>query len=234
MTGKTFTEAEAIGILGERRFLAADKVVAAWNKLVGEHRTDRAVKPLKSPGSPVIKYSEAILEEMAADPGWYVIYDPGLSLRENRAILGTDPARQPCHRRDNDWWWLSQREEPWAAAREKPDYHLLRMEGLFPLDNAARDWDWQKKQIEEMGASYERTPTRIIVNAIVSCFLLNQERFFENTYNFGPEMDADYCFLVVHLEPIGLSLGHWLQNDWGGYFISGLETSVMRKFDTGK
>lgn len=233
MTDKTATEAQALGVFGERRFLTADRVVAAWNKLIEERRTDHAIKTLKQPDDTPINYTEATLKAMADDPKWYLIYDPGFSLRENRAILGTDPTRQPCHRQDNDWWWMSEREESWAAAREKPAYHLVRMEGLFPLDNPAKDWDWQKKQIEEMGESYERTPTRIIVNAIVSCLLLNQERFFENTYNFGPEMDADYCFLVVHLEPIGLSLGHWLQNDWGGYFISGLETSIARKFDTG-
>jgi hypothetical protein len=231
MTEKTVTEAQAAAIFGERRFLSAEKVVRAWNKLIEEGRGGHAHKPIKVPDNVPIPYSEATLKELGADNRWYLIYDPGFSPRENREIVGTDPEKQPCHRADNDWW-LAEREDFWAGAKEDPGYRLFTMEGLFPLDNAAKDWDWQDEQVKAMGEAYERASTRLIANACISCFLVNQERHFESTYNFGPEMDADYCFLVTNFEQQGLSIGHWLRNDWGGYWVSGLATCVARKPDT--
>jgi len=228
--GKTVTEAQALSILGERRFLSAGRVAAAWNKMIKERRTEHAIPPIEPAAGLAIRYGEKTLKEVAEDTGWYLIYDPEFSLRDTQAILGTDTERQPCFRGDNDWWF-AEREDYWAGVSAEPAYYLVRMEGLFSLDNPARDWDWQDEQIKQMGEAFERTPTRIVVNACISCFLLNNQRFLEATYNFGPEMDADYCFLVTNFEPRGLNLGHWLRNDWGGYWVSGLTTSVARKFD---
>jgi hypothetical protein len=228
---KLVTEAQSLVILGEQRVLSADRVVAAWNGLIKERRTDHAILPISLSGSPSVQYTEETLKIMAKDPAWCLIYDLGFSLRENLAILGRNNEHQPCHFRDNDWW-LAQREDSWATVKEKPAYHLIRMEGLFPLDNPAKDWDWQESQIKEMGKAFKRASTRLMVNSCVSWFLLNNVRYLENTYHFGPEMDADYCFLVTNFEQSGLNLGHWLRNDWGGYWVSGLMVCLARKFDT--
>jgi hypothetical protein len=228
--GQVVTEAQALGILGERRFLSADRVVVAWNKLIGERRTDHSIPLLELSDSLPIRYTEETLSAIAEDQAWCLIYDPGFSLRDNRAILGTDPDHQPCHYRDNDWW-LSEREDEWASEKDKPAYHLVRMEGLFPLDNPSKDWDWQEEQIHQMGEVFHRVPSRIIANACVSCFLLNNERHLEAYSNFGPEMDASYCFVVTGFNRAGLNLGHWLRNDWGGYFGWGLLVCLSRKFD---
>jgi hypothetical protein len=228
--GELVTEAQALVILGEQRVLSADRVVATWNRLIKEQRTDHAILPLNLSATPSVWYTEETLKRIAKDPAWYLIYDPGFSLRENRAILGTDHDHQPCHLRDNDWW-LAQREDSWATVKEEPAYHLVRMEGLFPLDNPAKDWDWQEAQIRQIGEAFVRAPTWLVVNACISCFLLNNVRYLETTYNFGPEMDADYCFLVTNFEQSGLNLGHWLRSDWGGYWVSGLMVCLARKFD---
>jgi hypothetical protein len=228
--GVRVTEAQASRLFGEHRFLSADRVVSAWNGLIGERRTDDTVPPLELSGSQPIHYSQAILEEAARDPAWHLIFDPGFSLRENRAILGTDPDHQPCHLRGNDWW-LSPQDEGWVNEKAEPAYHLIRMAGLFSLDNFAKDWDWQETQIQEMDAGFRRVPTRILADAQVSCFLLNGKTQFPDSYIFGPELDSSYCFIVAFWDRSGLNLGHWMRNDWGGYWVSDLCVCLTREFD---
>ena len=54
-----------------------------------------------------------------------------MSLRDNRLILGVNPECVPSHRQDNDWW-LSQREDTWAAKKEEDSYCLVKMGGPVP------------------------------------------------------------------------------------------------------
>jgi hypothetical protein len=228
--GKVATEAQASAILGEQRFLSADRVVMAWNKLIGERRTGHSIPLLEVSGRLPIRYTEETLNTVVEDPAWYLIYDPGFSLRYSRNILGTDPAHQPCHYRGNDWW-LSEREDGWASEKDGPAYYLVSMKGLFPLDNPTKHWDWQEEQIHQMGDVFYRAPSRIIANACVSCLLLNNEWHLENYGSFGPEMDASYCFVVTGFNSTGLNFGHWIRNDWGGYFGWDLLVCLARKFD---
>lgn len=225
------SEAQALGIFGKQRFLAADRVTAAWNRIIEERRTAHAIPPLKPAGAPTVRYHEATLKKATEDSDWYLIYDPGFSLRENRAILGNNPDRLPGHLHDNDWW-LAAREDGWANTKAEPGYYLIRMEGMFPCDNPARDWDWQEEQVRQMGDLFQRAPTYFIANGCISCFLLNnQEAHLEKYCHFGPEMDADYCFVATSFENNCLNLGHWLRNDWGGYWGYGLKVCLVRKFD---
>lgn len=230
MAGQMVTEAGALSVLGKQRFLSADRVARAWNKLIQERRTDHSIPLLQLTGRPPVRYTEEMLRTIAEDPAWCLIYDPGFSLRDNYDILGADPDHQPCHYRDNDWW-LAEREDAWAMQKDDPAYYLIRTEGLFPLDNAAKNWDWQETQIQEMGEIFHRAPSRIVANACVSFFLLNNQRILEAYSNFGPEMDASWCFIVVGFDSVGLNLGHWIRNDWGGYWDYNLRVFLARKFD---
>lgn len=224
------TEARALSILGKRRFLSADRVGESWNQVIGELRTGHSVPLLKFSGSQPVRYTEETLEEVAKDPAWCLFFDPGFSIRDNREIIGVDPARQPCHRLDNDWWYR-EREDYWAKTREEPGYHLVRMEGLFQITNPAQDWEWQELQIKQMGELFQRAPTRVIINACVSFFLLNNQKYFVDYSNFGPERDSDWCYMVTSWDELGINLGHWLANDWGGYWGADLRVCLFRKFD---
>lgn len=229
--GTMIKETQASRLFGEQRFLSADRVVSAWNGLIDEHRTDYTIPSLELSGSQPIRYRQDTLEEAVRDPAWHLIFDPGFSLRENRAILGTDPDHQPCHLLGNDWW-LSPEDEGWANEKAEPAYHLIRMAGLFSLDNFSKNWDWQEDQIREMGTDFKRTPTRVLANAQVSCFLLNGKMQFQDTYVFGPELDSSYCFIVAFWDQSGLNIGHWMRNDWGGYWVSDLSVCLTREFDS--
>jgi hypothetical protein len=227
---KLVTEALALGRLGERRFLAAERVVSAWNKVIQGRRTSHSIAPLEISSSQPVRYTEETLTKVVEDPAWCLYYDPGFSLRDNREIIGTDPSRQTCHRLDNDWWYR-EREDYWAKKREEPGYHLVRMEGVFQLSNPAQDWEWQEVQIKQMGELFQRAPTRVIVNACVSFFLLNNEKYFVNYSVFGPERDSDWCYIVANWDEFGINLGHWLNNDWGGYWGADLRVCLKRKPD---
>ena len=228
--GKGVTEAKALNILGEQRFLAAARVAAAWNILIGERRSEHTIPPIKLAGSPPIRYTEATLTAVSKDPGWYLIYEPGFTLKDNRAILGTDPTRSPSHREDNTWWF-AQREEGWVNKKHDTGYYLIKMEGALTLDDASKDWRWQEKQIQQMGEAFQRAPTQIVLNSVVTCFLLNNQKYISKYNNFGPELDADYCYVTCVFDNAGLSLGHWVNNDWGGYWGSEIRVLLGRKPD---
>src|SRR3989339_889398 len=85
------TEALALSILGETRFLAAYRVAAAWNNVIGERRAGQSIPPVKISGRQPVPYTEATLKKVAADPAWCLFYDPGFSIRDNREITGADP-----------------------------------------------------------------------------------------------------------------------------------------------
>ena len=102
-SGKMVNEAQALSMLGEQRFFSADRVVGAWNKLINERRTEHSIAPIKLADSLPIRYTEETLKTVAKEHGWSLIYEPGIGLRDNHAILGTDPTHQPCHRKDNEW-----------------------------------------------------------------------------------------------------------------------------------
>ena len=98
------TDSEVLRQLGERRFLSAERVVSEWNRLIKEKRNQHSITPVEIPEDLQIPYTADTLNEFSRDTGWYLIYDPGFSLIDNRLITGTDPAHPPCHREDNDWW----------------------------------------------------------------------------------------------------------------------------------
>jgi hypothetical protein len=228
--GKELTEAKALNILGEQRFLSADRVVGVWNKLIKEHRTEHNIPPLKLSGSPPIRYTGETLQALAKDSGWYLLYEPGIALKDSYAIIGTEPAPLPRFAKGNDWWF-AQREEGWVNKKYDAGYYLVSMDGVLTLDDASKDWRWQEKQIKQIGDAFQRAPTQIMLNALVSCFLLNNQRYLSKYNNFGPEMDADYCYITLVFDDAGVSLGHWVDNDWGGYWGSEIRVLLSRKFD---
>lgn len=225
---KLATRRQASQILGMTRFLHPGHVVPAWNRLISERRTDHSISSLKALDSLPIRYTEETLREVAQDRAWYLVYDPGFSLRDKRALLGTDRDHQPCHYPGNNWW-LSQEEDKWAAARAEPAYHLVRMEGLFPCDEPQKNWDWQEEQIRQMGEMFYRAPSRVVGNACITCFLLNsQQRHLETCYHWGPEQSSDGYFVGVgHFDCRGFRVGHWYRDGWSGR----LRVCVARKFD---
>jgi len=175
------TEARALAILGESRFLSAGRVIPAWNRAIQEKRTAE-LPLLEAPGSTVIRYSEQTLREAAQDVAWHLVWNPGLSLRNNRAIFGVNTEQQPCHYKDNTWW-LGPKEDGWATEKGETGYYLLRMEGLF----AGQTWDDQEAEISRMGMEFYRSPSRLITNACFSIFLLTGRRPLETYYHWGPE-----------------------------------------------
>jgi hypothetical protein len=227
---RLINNSEASRQLGERRFLSAERVVSEWNKLIKEKRSQHSIAPIEISADLQIPYTADTLNEFSRDTGWYLIYDPGFSLINNRLIIGTDPSHPPCHREDNDWW-LVEREQRWASKTESPGYYLVKMEGILTLDNAAKDWDWQDEQIKQMGKKLQRASTRVVVNAMVSCYLLNGEKHLDKYSFFGPEVDADWCLLVTGWDEHGINLGHWLRNDWGGYWGADLRVCLSYKYD---
>lgn len=230
VSGQGVSEAKALSILGEKRFLSADRVISIWNKLIKEPRTEHNIPPLKIAGSPPIRYAGETLQAVAKDPDWYLLYEPGIALKDSYAILGTEPAPQPRFAKGNEWWF-AQREEEWVNKKYDAGYYLVRMEGVLTLDDASKDWRWQERQIKEMGEAFQRAPTQVVLNALVACFLLNNQRYLSKYNNFGPERDADYCYVTLVFDDAGVSLGHWVDNDWGGYWGSEIRILLSRKFD---
>jgi len=230
VVGRFVNEARALGILGEQRFLSAERVVGAWNDLNKERRTGHSLPLLEVPTGVSIRYTEGVLREMAGDPGWYLVYDSGFSLRDNYAIVGRDINHQPCHHQGNGWC-LSQKEDYWAATRGEPAYYLVKPKGLFPCDIPKKNWDWQEEQISQIGSrAFYRAPSRVVANHLVSCFLLNGgERHFKDCYHWGPEMNsAGRPVRLGFFVREGLYLSSESRGNWGSHLC----VCLVRKFDT--
>lgn len=176
------TETNASELL-RKRFFSAEQVISVWNRIIGERRAGHQISPLGIPSNLAICYSLNTIYEANKNSTWYLVYDPGFSLRDILVILGSNHKYQPRHLHGNDWWHLPEEINLWTGERKEGNYYLIRMKPF--LRNII--WREQEEALHREGKIYRAT-SRLIVCARLTYFLINKEYIFPECDNWGPEL----------------------------------------------
>lgn len=173
---------DVLELLGER-FFSAEQVVSAWNMIIGEKRTGHQISPLVTPSNLTIRYSLDTIREANKSPTWYLVYDLGLSLRDILVILGSNHEHQPKHFYGNNWWYLPEEGNLWTGERGEGNYHLIRIKPFL------RNIIWQEQEEAlHRGRKISRAPSRLMVCARLTYFLIKEEYIFSECDHWGPEL----------------------------------------------
>jgi hypothetical protein len=201
-------EKEVFGIINRRRVLSAKSVIGVWNDIIKEKRTDHNFRTVKLPGEIMIRYRKETVESILGKPKWRLIFDPGISLINMRAILGPDNRKQPCHQFGNKWWFLD-KGCAWTRRREEPGYYLVRISPEF----CNITWTDQGLSMVGMGKEFVRASHRLMISLNVSYYLMQRVYPFEGFSHWGPKMDSeelDICASRVGIN--GFVLYRWNRN----------------------
>lgn len=219
MTG--LSNNDVLGFLGDR-FFSANQVTSVWNKVIRERRADHKISPLITPTNLTACYYSETVSEVAKKPTWYLFYIPPLSLRETRVILAGK--QQPRHLYGNNWWYLPEEKNLWTNGKEEGSYYLIRMESL--LDS--KTWDEQKKEIRQE-EKICRAPSRVIIIARITNFLIKKAYILPERVHWGPEVVSSNGKIACasSVSEKGFALYGWHT----GQANQNLGVFVMRKFD---
>ena len=190
----------ALKILGERRVFTPERVAEALNPL----RKRAGLQPLVPPQGVAIPYSDEVLKKHV-DGRWLLIYSYGLSLREQRQMVGTDTNQQPCFYKEWDWF-LKSAEDHWAGKGVKPGWYLVSLEGRY----GSQAWQSQEESIQkEFGSDYERADEHLMGEVCLSAYLINNgERPLKDFYHWGKALGSGgYRVHVGSFAPDGLGVG---------------------------
>lgn len=217
------TESDVLELLGER-FLSARQVVSVWNKIISEKRTDHQILPLETPSNLTIRYSLDTIREANKSPTWHLVYNPGFSLRSIFTILGSNHKYQPKHLHGNNWWRLPKEINLWTGEQEEANYYLIRIKPF--LSNIT--WQEQEEALRG-GRKISRAPSRLIVCARLTYFLIKEEYIFPKCDHWGPELlspdTKTACASSVNEK--GFALYGWPC----GQSNQNLRVYIVRKFD---
>jgi hypothetical protein len=176
---------------------------------------------------PTMPFSEDVLHECAGanaqGANWRLAYVTGLSLRQERAIMGWDRRKQPCF--DPDWsWWTESAQDPWANQPAEPGYRLYDFTKRF----SSLRWQDQTDEITKLGTNFERAEEQAVTEICFSNFLLssNKERLMLNWYHWGELRAA--CGSRVCVGRFGQS-GFRVSNGWGDDPYDRLGVVLARK-----
>lgn len=176
----------AIKLLGTEKVVSAEQWGKAWDREVVKTETG------------ILKFSEGILQS-AADTNkagisdYRLVYCGGISLREQREILGTDTKVQPCHYTSNTWW-LDEANDSWATYQPKPGYRLLD----YKLRFRSMKWQPQENEIVRLGPGFSRAHETDVAEGCISNFKThNGERLLENAWHWGQSLDSVGLRVVV-------------------------------------
>lgn len=214
---------KVLELLGER-FFSDRQVISVWNKIISEKRMGHKISPLETSSNLTIRYSLDTIREISKSPTWYLIYDPGLSLRDILVILGSNHEYQPKHFYGNNWWYLPEEINLWTEKREEGNYYLIRMKSFL------HDINWQEQEgvLHREGKIYRAT-SRLIVWARLTYFLINKEYIFRGCNHWGPELTSPdskiACASSVNEKGFALYGWHCDQNS------QNLGVYIARRFD---
>lgn len=177
-------------VLGRTGMIEAERLaleILGPGKVLGYCDVSRVQKAELPTIEPVMLFSEDALRECAeanarGDANWRLAYATGLSLREEREVMGWNRKKQPCF--DPDWtWWLDKAQDPWATQPVEPGYRLFDFTKRF----VSTLWDDQGTAITQLGGNFERAEEQAVVEICFSNFLLshNKERLMSNWYHWG-------------------------------------------------
>lgn len=206
----SLTIVRAISILGKKQVVTAEQASRAWGNQVSQNV--------------VIPYSEedlrlAAKQNRTGKTKWHLVYCNGLSLREQREIIGTDQSHQPCFY--NNDWWLNEKEDKWAKLSPSSDYYLLDFQGRF----ANQTWQEQEKAINKLGG--ERANEAVVAEAVFSIFKTYNKRLSEDWYHWGSFLTSDGYRVHVGLFDYN---GFNVDRRWSGNRHSDLRVVLVWKF----
>lgn len=156
------TFVRALNILGPERILEKSKVHKLWEKLY---------EPYENMFEEEILYSDKTLHEAARqnkekEASWYLIYIMGITLPEQRKLLGIEPQSQPCFRSGYDWF-LEEKEGFWANKKPtKTQTHYLI--NFKDFGTCGLPYPEQLKKVEELGPGYDVIDPHILAESIIS------------------------------------------------------------------
>lgn len=196
------TEDRAFEILGGERFLSAGRIVSALNRIIEQRRTNHEIELLERPQEKLkVRFSEDVIKQtVEKDGSWYLVYDPGFSLRNVQAIFGSNHRHQPRQYEGNDWWFFS--GDPWTEKKEEPSYYLVKLETILS------DMSWKAQEVEILkNKLFYRVPSRLIISIQISYFLLHGSYIARHSHHWGPELDSNGKFgCVSNVGPNGFVL----------------------------
>lgn len=155
------TPVRAINILGKKRIISTREACGYWKKKMRVYETFSAEE---------ISYSDKTLREAARQnkegkASWDLIYIIGITLPEQRALLGIDPQSQPCFRPGYDWF-LDETEKFWAEKETtKGDYYLINFKDF---GTHGLTYPEQLKKVEELGPGYEVVDPHMLAESLIS------------------------------------------------------------------
>lgn len=157
----TSTMVRSIKLLGQEKIISNFKVHELWGI---QQQKNLFLLP------EVIRYSDKTLREAARqnknhEASWYLIYIMGITLPEQRKLLGIEPQSQPCFRSGYDWF-LNEKESFWAD--KKPtngNYYLINFKDF---GTCGLPYPEQLKKVEELGPGYDVIDPHILAESIIS------------------------------------------------------------------
>lgn len=168
--------------------LGRSKVVLAEETLYWGREVPKEV-PLFFSEDALKKCAEENEQGMA---DWRLFYAHGLSLRQQREIMGTNIKKQPCFDKSFDWW-LQPQQDSWATQATLAGYHLIDFKGRWP----STSWDQQDENVSFLGDQYERAHEAVVTEGAFNFFLIHKERLLPNWYHWGRNLSSDGARVYV-------------------------------------
>ena len=183
--------------------LLANNIVDAWNKVIKENRSGRNYWLMNLSQEIEIRYSPNLLQRFLKQKEWFLVFDPGFSLKDMFLILGMNREKELYFH--SDFWRFPEKKHSWMNKRVSPEYYLIRMAPLYSNKN------WQQQE-EKIGKKFKRPSTRLFLSLAISRFLLTGE-CPQKGCHWGPEKEG-FSRSVSYIAQNKIFLFNWSE-EWG-------------------
>ncbi|TSA46622.1 hypothetical protein D4R52_00135 [bacterium] len=113
---------------------------------------------------------------------WHLVYVSSLSIVEQYRIIGTDPEKRPCFKKDND---LEKSTDSWPFRKPEAGYYLIDASCRFRSTN----WQAQEDAISALGRDYVRADETVFLQAAMSIWKKKGKRIFHS--HWGRSLNSE-------------------------------------------
>ncbi len=181
---KAFTIQDVIKVLGKEKVVTTGQSGKFWKR--------------DAPTGLPILLTESELAAMAEQnkagaADWRVVFVLGMSLREQFALRGDDPAAKPCFYKEWDWWRKPE-QDGWALRRPGgAGYAVLdvrkRLHGMAIVT--------QDSELAKLGPEFFRADECDVTEAAFSVFGVHNELLLPGWYHWGSSVTTNRCRVCV-------------------------------------
>lgn len=146
-------------------------------------------------------YSKATLrrcikqnDEHCAD--WWLVYCHGLSLLEQRKVLGTKPSSKlPYFEDDNRWTF--KRDEKWTSYKPQAGYYLINFSGQMARGLYCKPFDFDQMEHIIYYLKDKHCHEAIFAEAVLVIFMLRGVNIFSKKWHYGTSNDSFHLRVLV-------------------------------------